>query len=127
LLSQGEFLAYVKGNPDRVGAAPVLEISGSAQGHGVLIVEDAALWIRGDFLWHGLIVVTGHRVAMGVSGGGNQTVLGSVILNDTSGRAGAERGFVTGNARLHYSCTALDQARRARKLVIVRSWSEVVQ
>lgn len=105
----------------------MLEISGSAQGHGVLIVEDAALWIRGDFLWHGLIVVTGHRVAMGFSGGGNQTVLGSVILNDTSGRAGAERGFVTGNARLRYSCGALDQARLARKLMIVRSWSEVLQ
>ncbi|MBI4560959.1 MAG: hypothetical protein HY724_02860, partial [Candidatus Rokubacteria bacterium] len=64
-------VVYVKGTSDHAGAAPVLEISGSAQGHGVLIVEDAELWIRGDFLWRGIIVVTGHRVAMGFSGGGN--------------------------------------------------------
>ncbi len=118
-------VVYVKGNPDPAAPVSTLQISGNSEGHGILIVEDRELQITGTFLWHGVIIVTGSRVALGFLGGGDQTVYGAVIFNDTSPDAGPGKGLLTGNARLRYSCQALQQARGARKLVKLRSWREV--
>jgi len=120
-------VVYVKGNPDPASAISALQISGNARGYGILIVEDGEVWISGTFRWHGLIIVTGSRVAGGFLGGGGQIVYGSVIFNDMSHEPGQGKGFLTGNARLRYSCQALDQARLARKLVTLRSWKEIAQ
>lgn len=115
----------LKGNPDSSSAAPTFQISGNAKGHGILIVEDGELRISGDFLWHGLIIATGNRGALGLLGNGNQTVYGAIIFNAASSDTGAGRVVLSGDARLRYSCQALDAARRARKLVTMRSWREV--
>lgn len=115
----------LKGNPDLSPAAPTFQISGSAEGHGILIVEGGELRISGTLRWHGLIIVTGNRAALDFLGGENQTVYGAIIVNAASSDAGAGRVVLNGDAKLRYSCQALDQARRARKLVTMRSWREV--
>jgi len=120
-------VVYVKGNSDPASTVSVLQVSGSTEGHGILIVEDGELWITGNFLWQGLIIVTGGRVALSFVGDGDQAVYGAVIFNDTSSDAGPGKGAVIGNARLRYSYQALDQARRARKLVTIRSWREIAR
>lgn len=118
---------HVKGNPDPASPLLRIEISGNTEGHGILIVEDGELLISGNFLWHGLVVVTGSRVAMGFLGGGNQTVYGAVIFNDTALDPGPGKGLRTGNARLRYSCQALQRAQQAPKLLVIRSWREVAE
>ncbi len=118
-------VVYVKGNPDPAAPVSVLQISGNSEGRGILIVEDEELRITGNFLWHGVIVVTGRGGALGFLGGGSQTVYGVVIVNDTSPDAGPGKGVSIGNAGLRHSCQALQQARQARKLVTLRSWREV--
>lgn len=120
-------VVYVKGNSDPASTVSVLQISGNTEGHGILIVEDGALSITGNFLWQGLIIVTGSGGALSFVGDGDQAVYGAVIFNDTSSDAGPGKGVLTGNARLRYSCQALDQARRARKLVTMRSWREIAR
>jgi Tfp pilus assembly protein PilX len=116
----------VKGRSDPASAVPMLRISGSTEGHGILIVEDAELWIQGNFRWHGAILVTGSGVALGFLGDGSQTVSGAIVLHDSSAEA-AGKGFLTGNATLRYSCQALARAQQAQKLVTMRSWREVAQ
>lgn len=117
---------YFKGN--LASATSRLQISGGSEGHGVLIVEDGELSISGSFRWHGPIVVTGSRIGVSFLGGGSQTVYGAVIFNDTASDPGPGKGLlISGNTRLRYSCRALEQARLARKLVILRSWREIAQ
>ncbi|MBI4242432.1 MAG: hypothetical protein HY613_12020 [Candidatus Rokubacteria bacterium] len=116
---------YVKGNPDPTSAVLRVQLSGNTEGYGILIVEDGELTISGNFLWRGLIVVTGSRAALGFLGGGSQSVYGSVVVNDAGLDPGAGKGFLTGNGRLRYSCQALDRSRTARRLLTLRSWREV--
>ena len=118
-------VVHLKGDPNPAAPVSTLRISGSSEGHGILVVADGELWISGRFLWHGLIIVTGRRVALGFLGGGEQIVYGATIFHDASAGVESGRGFQTGNARLRYSCQALSQARKAPKLVTVRSWKEV--
>lgn len=117
----------VKGHSDLASAVPTLRISGSTEGHGILIVEDAEIRIQGNFRWHGVILVAGSRVTLGFLGDGSQTVSGAIVLHDSSAEAAAGKGFLTGNARLRYSCQALTLAQQAQKLVIMKSWREVAQ
>lgn len=120
-------VVYLKGNPDSGSAAPAFQISGDTEGHGILIVEDGELRISGNFRWNGLIIVTGRRVAPGVLAAGNPTVYGAVIVNAASSDAGVARGVLKSSGRVRYSCQALDQARRARRLLTMRNWSEVAR
>lgn len=119
-------VVYFKGDPDPAAPVSTLRISGPSAGYGVLIVEDGDLWISGDFLWHGLILMTGRRVSLRFLGDGDQAVYGAAILNDSSDSA-PEKGILTGDARLRYSCQALRQAQKAPKLVTLRSWRETGQ
>lgn len=121
-------VVYVKGNPDPTSAISRLQISGSSGGHGVLIVEDGELSISGNFYWYGAIIVTGSRIGVSFPGGGSQTVYGGVIFNDAASDPGPGKGLlISGNTRLRYSCRALEQARLARKLVVLKSWREITQ
>ncbi|MBI4607827.1 MAG: hypothetical protein HY726_02320 [Candidatus Rokubacteria bacterium] len=120
-------VVYAKGSADAGAAVSRLEISGNMEAHGILIVEDAEVRITGNFRWHGLIVLTGGRVALEFAGGGDQTVYGAVLFDATPAGTGSGARFLTGAAKVRYSCEGLDEARRARKLMTLRSWREVAQ
>jgi hypothetical protein len=117
-------VVYVKGDPDPSSMFTALQLSGSTTGYGILIVEDGDLKISGNFLWNGVILVTGRYVGVGFLGGGNQSVYGTVISNETATDPGFKEGVVVGNAKLRYSCSAIATAQGLRKLVSM-NWQEL--
>jgi hypothetical protein len=60
---------------------------------------------------------------VGFFGGGNQSVYGAVISNELAADPFYE-GVVVGNAKLRYSCTALDRVRNSRRLIKL-NWQEL--
>ena len=95
----------------------------------MLIVEDGDLKVLGNFNWYGLVIVTGRWVGVGFMGslnGTDQYVYGGVISNETSTDPLYE-GVVYADAKLRYSCQALNTAGGARKLLTMSSWTEVSQ
>lgn len=104
---------------------PLLEISGRSAGHGVLVIENGAARVTGDFRWHGLVIVTGRGAGLEFSGDGDQAVLGGVLIDQPAAGDEAGQGLVLGHAHLLRSCEAIDQARRARRLVTLQGWHEV--
>lgn len=103
---------------------PVLDLSGRSEGHGVLVVDSGAARVSGDFHWRGLIIVTGRGAGLEFAGGGDQTVLGGLVIDQPPGDV-TSRGLVAGEARLLRSCTAMEQASRAPRLVTLHGWQEV--
>jgi hypothetical protein len=120
-------VVYIKGDPDPSSQFSALQLAGTTQGYGVLIVEDGDLRISGNFGWNGPIIVTGQYVGIGFLGGGNQAVYGAVISNETAADPGFYEGVVTGNSTIRYSCQALALAKGARRLVTMSSWQEIPQ
>jgi len=118
-------VVYIKGDPDPTSMFSALRLSGNTEGHGILVVEDGDLRISGNFLWHGPIIVTGQWVGVGFLGGGHQAVYGALISNETAVDPGFREGVVTGNAKVRYSCDALNQALTARKLTSIANWKEL--
>ncbi len=118
-------IVYVKGAPDPTSAFSALQIGGTSTGYGILIVEDGDLRINGNFGWWGIIIVTGQYVGVGFLGGGNQTVYGAVISNETATDPGYREGVLQGNAKLRYSCEALDSAFNNRKLTAIIGWKDL--
>lgn len=119
------------GTPDRprvvhvVGPSPdptrpLLDVTG--EGHGVLVIEDGAARITGDFRWHGLVIVTGRGAGLQFASGGAQIVLGGVVVDQQDGDG---PGLVAGDARLLRSCAAIAGAARARSLTTLWGWQEV--
>lgn len=118
-------IVYIKGDPDPASMFNALQLSGNTVGHGILIVEDGDVRISGNFLWHGAIIVTGKWVGIGYMGGGNQVVYGAVISNETATDPGFKEGVVTGNAKIRYSCEALDNSLKIRELTSIVHWKEL--
>jgi hypothetical protein len=112
-------IVRVAGPSSAVGA--MVEIAGPVRGHGVLVVEHAVARVTGEFRWQGLIVVSGAGAGLELTGAGDQTVLGGIVIDAT----GAGPGLVAGPARLLRSCEALEGAARARGLVSLSGWHEV--
>lgn len=81
--------------------APLTTFAVGARGQGTLLV-DGDLELRGDFTWHGAIVVRG---ALRVSGQRN-VVHGAVLVQGLAGSGGA----IAGDLEIRYSSCALDQA-----------------
>ena len=120
---------YIKGAADPTSAFTALTLNGNVTGYGVLVVEDGDLKVLGNFNWYGLVIVTGQWVGVGFMGslnGTDQYVYGSVISNETSTDPLYE-GVVYADAKLRYSCQALNNAAGARKLLTMSSWTEVSQ
>jgi hypothetical protein len=121
------------GNPENPGAAcsdwfPVIHITGNANiqsggmGQGVLLV-DGDLELRGNFVFHGIIIVQG---SMGTQGSGNR-VYGGVMASN----ANFESQAFTGGSVVTNSTCAVSQAiinnsslTRVRPLVS-RSWVDL--
>jgi hypothetical protein len=118
-------IVWIRGQADPSSMFSALQVSGNTEGHGILIVEDGDFRVSGNFLWHGAIIVTGNWVGVGYLGGGNQTVYGAVISNETSTDPGFKEGVVTGNAKIRYSCEALAQAMNSRKFVTATNWKDL--
>jgi Tfp pilus assembly protein PilX len=118
-------IVWIRGEEDPTSQFAALRLSGNTEGHGILIVEDGDLRITGNFAWYGAIIVTGKWVGVGYMGGGNQQVYGAVISNETATDPGYKEGWVSGNAKIRYSCQALANAVNHRGLVRLTSWREV--
>lgn len=106
-------------------AAAVLELTGRNAGQGVLVVDGGAARVTGDFHWRGLIIVTGRGAGLELAGGGEQTVIGGVVIDRPSDGVATGNGLVAGDARLLRSCAALARASRAPRLVTLQGWHEV--
>jgi len=118
-------IVYIKGTLDPGQAFYALSISGTSTGAGILIIEDGDLSVTGNFRWEGPIIITGQYVGLFYGGGGNQTVYGSVIVNETAPVNSEVAVDSRGNAKVVYSCQALNNVRNMRRLFRLSSWREV--
>jgi Tfp pilus assembly protein PilX len=122
-------VVYIKGAADPSSLFTALTLNGNVTGYGILIVEDGDLKVLGNFTWNGLVMVTGQWVGLGLMGASNsydQYVYGAVISNETSTDPLYE-GVVYADAKIRYSCQALNNVATARKLITMSSWTEVSQ
>ena len=118
-------IVYVKGTQDPAQAFYALSLSGTSTGAGILIIEDGDLNVTGNFRWEGLILVTGQYVGLRYGGGGNQTIYGGVVVNETANVNSEIEVDAAGNAKLLYSCQAINNARNMRRLFSTGSWREL--
>jgi hypothetical protein len=104
-----------------------LDVAWSSTGTGILIVENGNVAISGTFQWRGPIIVTGNNVGIQYRGGGAQSVLGGVIVNELNSDGGTNlEGDVIGNAKIAYSKEALDLVTQglSRRLNATYNWRE---
>jgi hypothetical protein len=118
-------IVYVKGTVDPAQAFYAMSISGTSTGAGVLIVEDGDLNVTGNFRWEGLIIVTGQYVGLRYGGGGNQTMYGGIVVNETVDMNSEVEVDSMGNAKILYSCQALERVKNMRKMFRANSWREL--
>ena len=102
-----------------------LSISGTSTGAGILILEDGDLDVTGNFRWEGLIIVTGQYVGLRYGGGGNQTMYGGIVVNETASVNSEVEVDAMGNAKILYSCQALERVRNMRKMFRAANWREL--
>jgi hypothetical protein len=94
-----------------------LKLAGGSHGAGILLV-DGNLELNGEFLWYGLIIVTG---ALDFTGGGEKNVTGGVM----AGESATIQVDVGGNAGIIYCSTIQNQVKdRVTPLRVVR-WRDV--
>jgi hypothetical protein len=120
-------IVYVGGSPSAGSPRPTLGLSGQSSGTGILVVDNVAVEIDGDFRWNGLVVVTGGDAALRYRGGGTQAVYGGVIVdqptaNETTSLAGSLRD----KTHILYSKESLDLVQQAlkRRFVVTYGWND---
>ncbi|MFZ1058894.1 MAG: hypothetical protein WAP47_06855 [Candidatus Rokuibacteriota bacterium] len=118
-------IVYVKGTVDPAQAYYALRLSGTSTGAGILIVENGDLSITGNFRWEGLILITGQYSGLRYGGGGNQTIYGGVVVNETVNANSEVEVDAMGNPKVLYSCQALENVRNMRRLFRANSWREL--
>lgn len=100
LLSESQYSDETFGSPEKpevFRAEGDLEIRAS-DGYGILLVN-GNLEIKGNFLWHGLLIINGD---FRFSGGGNKAVYGAVVAMGNAIR-------MDGGVDIYYDCNALDR------------------
>lgn len=102
-----------------------LSIAGNSTGAGILILEDGELVLSGNFRWEGAIVITGRNVGLKYAGGGDQTVYGGIVVNQSEAANPDVEVDARGNAKILYSCQALNNVRIMRGLHSLTSWREL--
>jgi hypothetical protein len=103
LLSESQYSNETFASPERpkvFRAEGDLEIRAS-DGYGILLV-DGNLEVKGDFLWHGLLIINGD---FRFSGGGNKAIYGAVIAMGSAVR-------MDGGVDIYFDCTALSNLHR---------------
>jgi len=118
-------IVYVKGTPDPAQAYYAVRLSGNSSGVGVLIIEDGDLSITGNFRWEGLILITGQYSGLRYGGGGNQTIYGGIVVNETVNANSEVEVDAMGNPKVLYSCQALENVRNMRRLFRANGWREL--
>lgn len=118
-------IVYVKGTVDPAQAFYAMSISGTSTGSGILILEDGDLNVTGNFRWEGLIIITGQYVGLRYGGGGNQTIYGGVVVNETASVNSEVEVDAMGNPKVAYSCQALQNVKNARKMFRAANWREL--
>jgi hypothetical protein len=102
VLSESQYANETFGSPQQpkvFRAQGDLEIRAS-DGYGILLV-DGNLEVKGDFLWHGLLIINGN---FRFSGGGNKAIYGAVIAMGSAVR-------MDGGVDIYYDCTSLSKLR----------------
>ncbi len=94
-------------------AVPTLNISGTFEGAGILVLDGVALNISGNFRWEGLILVAGPKASLSVGGGGTQIIYGSVLVNDSVACGTSTDIQLNGNPSILYSQAAINNAAKA--------------
>lgn len=118
-------IVYIKGTPDPAQLFFAASIAGTSTGAGILIIEDGDLDIGGNFHWEGLILITGQYAGLRYGGGGNQSIYGGAVVNETVlGNTEVELK-AEGNPKVYYSCQAIANAANSRALTRVTSWREL--
>jgi len=119
---------YIRGVlPDPDTRYTSLSLSGNSNGTGMLIIENGAVEISGNFRWNGPIIVTGKNVAIRYRGDGTHIVHGAIIVNELhTGAVPSLEGDVRGKTSILYSREALDLVQSAlkRRLVTTQSWTD---
>lgn len=118
-------IVYVKGSLDPAQAFYAVSVGGTSTGAGILIIEDGDLSVAGNFRWEGIILITGQYVGLRYGGGGNQGLYGAVVVNETANLNSQVEVDASGNAKLLYSCQALNNVRNMRRLFRLTAWREL--
>ena len=116
-------IVYVEGEPDPSSMFAALSVGGNSSGAGILVVKDGDFRINGKFNWVGVIIVTGVNVGVGFLGGGEESVYGGVISNETNKDPGFREGVLVGDASIRYSSFGINLARTTPP-VTIRNWRE---
>jgi len=121
-------IVYINGTLDNINTQYTsLNISGTSEGTGILVIENGNTDINGNFRWNGPVITTGRNVGLRYRGGGYQSVYGATVVNElhNDGTANLE-GDIRGNANLLYSKEALDLVQNllSRRLVTTSSWTD---
>ena len=121
-------IVYINGTLDNLNTQYTsLDVAGTSEGTGILVIENGNTDINGNFRWNGPIITTGKNVGLRYRGGGNQGVYGATIVNElhNDGSTNLE-GDIRGNANLLYSREALDLVQNllSRRLVTTTSWTD---
>jgi Tfp pilus assembly protein PilX len=119
-------IVYIGGAMSLADQRPALGVTGDSIGAGILIVENAAVEIDGNFRWNGLVIVTGRNTAIRYRGGGTQAVYGGVIVNESSGGTTSLAGNPQDKTHILYSKESLDLVQRAlkRRFVTTYGWND---
>lgn len=97
-----------------------VDIGGTFEGVGFLVVRNAGLIASGAFHWEGLVLVSGINVGFSVSGGGNKDIYGSVIINERGTDATLEFE-AQGAVNVRYSSSALELAATLAPLSVLEA------
>ncbi|PYM96072.1 MAG: hypothetical protein DME04_03005 [Candidatus Rokuibacteriota bacterium] len=121
-------IVYLNGTLDNLNTQYLsLDVAGTSEGTGILVIENGNVDINGSFRWNGPIISTGKNVGIRYRGGGSQAVYGATIVNElhNDGSTNLE-GDIRGNASLLYSREALDLVQNllSRRLVTTSSWND---
>ena len=92
------------------GPGDAVNLAGSINGAGVLVVRNADLLVSGSFHWEGLIIVTGNNIGFKITGLDAKEIYGSLIINET-GTPGSETALLDlqGSIRVLFSRPALSR------------------
>lgn len=114
-------------------AAPVVAVVdgdltlNASSGAGVLIVKNGTLELKGNTDWVGMILLVGDNAKLSMSGGGDKSIYGSVIIAETTGVA-SEILTGSGNLKIRFSCDGLNVANYAASGMNAKQvwWTQVM-
>jgi hypothetical protein len=93
---------------------PSASSSGDVLGYGILVVR-GNVQFNGNFCFYGLVIIDGFNTMVQFGAAGTPQIVGGVIVAGNAGASVTLKGTGS-NAKVKYSASALDQARKIGKL-----------